>query len=97
MKTISQAAMNLVYPQTNSNWKNEIGLSFVADEDELDANGWLDPWSRPLDKKLLSNYKTQFDRLGNSNGSNYRETEVKIGHEDRPHTISLVIYKRSHP
>jgi len=53
MKKLSQGEMNLVYPQTSNNWANEVDTTWFAEECDLDEDGWLDPWSRPLDKNLF--------------------------------------------
>src|ERR1035441_9427119 len=37
----------------NPNWVNEVGTSWWCDEHDLNSDGWLDPWNRPLIKSSL--------------------------------------------
>jgi len=89
---MTKEAMNLVYPQTNQDWNNCIGLTFTTNKLNLDRKGWLDPWSRPLDKSRLSDCKTEVDSLECSTGLIYRDMTVTIGSDNYPHTITLIVY-----
>jgi hypothetical protein len=77
-----------VYPQTNNNWAN-VGLSFFTSEIDLDERGWLDPWSRPIDKSKLPKYKKEID-----SGRKYRSINVVVGSPKKEFLVQLNIYKK---
>lgn len=38
----------------NPNWANEVRNFFFCDDIDLDRDGWLDPWNRPLTRGDIS-------------------------------------------
>jgi len=39
----------------NQNWCNEVGNVWYCEEADLNKDGWLDPWNRPLAKSNCNN------------------------------------------
>lgn len=80
-----------IWPQTNPHWANEVDKWFFADERDLDENGWLDPWGRPLDKSLLSS-PVKADTAANK--WTERGTVVTLEHPQGIVGIPLAIFKK---
>ena len=89
---LSRLAMNAVYPQTNNDWANEVSLIFFAEFCDLEENGWLDPWSRSIDKAKL----TAWGRVNAESMKNWEmcETNVHLGQNDE-YVIPLCIYRKT--
>ncbi len=88
---LSQKEMNLVYPQTNPNWANEVGTTFFAEEVDLNSAGWLDPWSRPLSKDGWSEYKE--DASGRKQWW-YKTQTVYLTYKNVECQVELYLYKK---
>jgi len=73
----------------NQNWANEVGTSFFADESDLNKDGWLDPWNRPLIKANCPSYGTTPE------GWFVKITCVR--HPSTKKSISLAIYNSPLP
>jgi hypothetical protein len=85
---LTQEEMNLVYPQTNNDWANEVGTSFFADSKDLDRNGWYDPWGRPVPKwEFLADI---------SNRPNYSAARhfTHLLYKDNDEVVELTVYTR---
>ena len=92
--TITQKAMNLVYPQTNNDWANEVNIIFFADAYDLMENGWADPWNRPIDRTKLS----KWEPVNEDSMKDWEMCEIKVrlGRDDE-YEIPLCIYRTKTP
>lgn len=52
MMTIDTLLEN--YPPTNPHWANEVGFSFIAEDVDLNEDGWKDPWGNPISQSMFS-------------------------------------------
>lgn len=76
-----------IWPPTNPHWANEVGTSFFAEDKDLDTDGWLDPWSRPLDKEKLILQKRK-----TTEGWTVRTTTVTLEGKNDVVNIKLAVY-----
>lgn len=42
------------HPPINTCWANEVGTDFFAEDVDLDADGWKDPWGNPIERNMFS-------------------------------------------
>lgn len=89
MKTfvLTPEEMHIVYHQTNNNWANEVGTSFCADKNDLDAEGWFDPWGRPI-----SNDGLVYDNRVSYNGLHkWTASHIDVSLQYRNHIIPITL------
>ena len=84
-----------IWPQSNTrDWANEVGTSFFAEDVDLDKNGWLDPWSRPIDKRKLSKMSGGYTTDGKIKWRN-RYMDVQLEGKYSTETIRLHVYSKT--
>ena len=77
-----------IWPVISDHWATELGSGFFwAREKDLDANGWLDPWTRPLDKQKLITQKKPTPE-----GWIARTTTVSLESKNDIVHVKLVVY-----